>query len=75
MGSSRPPRENKGIDLGPFEAPGSGFMALKGDKAYNTNMSQVVIKLSYGHFSKKLFKVEARSKLICIKFYSFPLLP
>ena len=42
MGSSRPSRENKRIALGPFRAPGSGFMAPKGAKAHNTKMSQVV---------------------------------
>ena len=41
MGSSRPSRENKRIALGPFRAPGSGFMAPKGAKAHNTNMSHV----------------------------------
>ena len=41
MSNFGPYRENKRAALGLFGATGSGFMAPKGARAYDTNMSEV----------------------------------
>ena len=41
MSNSGPSRENKRAALGRFGAPGSEFMAPKGARAHDTNMSVV----------------------------------
>ena len=41
MGNSGPSRKNKRAALGSFGVPGSRFMAPKGAKEHDTNMSKV----------------------------------